>query len=89
MCKHPPMTGPMTSAATRSKRYRRRLRSNRAVLPIEIDLFGVVDALLERGLISEEDSEDRLQVAAAVSWLVERWAKETITRNASRDRRCA
>jgi hypothetical protein len=68
----------MTPAASRSRRYRRRLRQNRAVVAIEVDLFGVSDALIERGFLSEDAGEDRQLLAAAIGRMVDAWAKETV-----------
>lgn len=71
------------SAAERNRRYRQRQREGRSVIGVEIiDPFGLVDALIESGLLSERNCEDKSKIAAATGRVLEDWARKI--RDASR-----
>jgi len=57
-----------TPAAERTRRHRLRRARGQAVLTVCIkDYFGLVNFLIDTGWLGETESEDRRQVAAAVS----------------------
>jgi hypothetical protein len=71
------------SAAERNRRYRARQRAGRSVVAVEVaDPFGLVDTLIDRGLLSEKHCEDRSQLAAAAGRALDEWVKKN--RDASR-----
>lgn len=75
-----------SAGAVRCRRFRQRRRRGLAILPVEVDLFQVVDALIEAGAVAEDDSEDRVKVAAAVARIVHEWAKKIVTHSATAPR---
>ena len=69
----------MTSAE-RSKRYHSRRRAGVIVLPVPVDEFGFIDALLEDGRITDAASEDRQAVVAAAAHILSDYIKKVATR---------
>ena len=58
-------------AAERQRRYRARLRGERCLAWAEIK-YDTVAALIDRGLVTPEDSRDRRKLGTAVASLLER-----------------
>ena len=67
---HPPRT-----AAERQRIRRRRRADGRVIVPVEIDLGEVADALVQARLLSEWDTEDRGKVAGALSKIITTWLR--------------
>jgi hypothetical protein len=59
----------------RQRRYRERQRRGEVMLAVLADEFGLIDALIDAGLLSERDAESRVLVEGAVSRLLAAWAK--------------
>jgi len=70
------------SGAERARAYRARQRVGHQVFAIDVDAFGVVDALIEAGRITEAEAEalEPTRVATALSVLVDDWRK-SVTRD--------
>ena len=62
------------STTAQQRRYRARLKADRAVLLVEVDEFGLADALIEMAE-SEDTSEDRTALALAAGSLLRDWAR--------------
>lgn len=62
--------------AERSRRYRARQRRGRRVYPVDVPEFAVVEALLDRALISERDSRDPRLVGKALARVLTSWASD-------------
>src|SRR5258708_24863213 len=71
-----------SSGAQRQRRYRQRRRLGAVIIPVAIDEYAVVDALIEAGILDEDESADRSRVAVALERIVGDWAKNTVTRHA-------
>jgi len=67
--------------ALRSRRCRERKASRRASLRVEVDIFGLADALVEDGRLQQWDSEDSKKIALAVGRLLHEFV-ERVTRHA-------
>jgi hypothetical protein len=74
-------TAIIMQSADRARRYRDRQRRLRSVVPVEVD-FGLVDCLIETGMVPLDRSEDRQAIGAAVAIILAHW-QETVTRDAS------
>jgi hypothetical protein len=72
-----------SAAAVRSRRFRQRRGRGFAILQVEVDHFAFVEAAIEGGLISENDSEDRATLAAVAARVLTEWAKKSVTRRAN------
>ncbi len=68
----------MTPAA-RSRRYHRRKRSGHIVLAVEVDAFGLADAMLEAGILDEASSRDRRKLANAAAQVLAAWVRKSAT----------
>lgn len=55
--------------AERQRRYRQRLRDNRAVYQVELD-HDDLHRLIDAGLLSEESADSRLKVTRAIQDIV-------------------
>ena len=62
---------PTSPAAERQARYRARLRGDRALAWAELR-YDCIAAMIDRGLVTEADSRDRLKLGAAVAALIDR-----------------
>ena len=62
---------PRSDAAERQARYRARLRGDRCLAWSELR-YDAVAAMIDRGLVSPEDSRDRRKLGEAVAGLIER-----------------
>jgi hypothetical protein len=69
-------------AAARQAKARERRRKDHIVLPVELHLPSLFEALLTAGLI-DESVEDSNTIALAVAVALERW-KDLVTRDAWR-----
>ncbi len=58
-------------AAERQRRYRARLRGDRCLAWAELK-YDCIAAMIDRGLVTPEDSRDRRKLGAAVASLLER-----------------
>jgi len=70
-----------TTKAEKQRRYRLRQKSERAVIAVEVDLFGLTDAMIEAGVLPLENATERRSVEAAAARVLDAW-KNTVTRNA-------
>jgi hypothetical protein len=59
------------SAALKQRAYRRRCRAGRAVFQIELDQVAAESMLIEIGMLSAADADDRDRVEAALQKFVE------------------
>jgi hypothetical protein len=65
----------MSSPADRQRAHRRRERDGRAILPIEVNLFALSDALVTSGFLEEWNSDDRDEIRAALQRMIETLAR--------------
>lgn len=70
----------MTAASERQKRYVQRQRAETAIIPVEVDVNHIADAMVEAALISEAESTSRKAIGAAASRLLSEWASKIVTR---------
>jgi hypothetical protein len=59
--------------AQRQRKARKRRECGRAVLPVEVPLGPLADVLVDAGLLPEWDSENKTEVAKAVSRMIDSW----------------
>ncbi len=64
---------PALSDAERQQHRRQRRAAGRCVLAVEVELFAVVDRLVETGLLQAWDSEDKTKIAEALSEAIAVW----------------
>ena len=62
------------SSATRKRRYRRRQRLGKLVLPVEVS-GRLIATLIESGYLTEEESLDRRKVASAAGAVLIAWER--------------
>ena len=55
----------------RMRRHRERLASGRVVLPVEVHLSDLADALVEAGWMEAWDQEDRKAIGRGLEWLID------------------
>jgi hypothetical protein len=63
----------MSSAADRQAAYKRRQRHGEVILALRCEYFGLIEALLTAGRISETDALDRRQVELAAGEVLRDW----------------
>lgn len=59
------MTGRALTPAEYQRRYRRRQREGKRVVPVEIDAALIEDGLVARGFLAPANADDTVKVAAA------------------------
>lgn len=64
----------MSGHAARQRAYRERQRHGEAVLPLRVDYFRLIEALLVSGRLSEADALDRSRVKIAAGEVLDDWA---------------
>jgi|HubBroStandDraft_6_1064221.scaffolds.fasta_scaffold1691145_1 hypothetical protein len=62
------------AAARRAMLFRRRRREGITIIPVAIDEFNVLNALIDRRRLSEGESRDRSAVAAALERIIDDWS---------------
>jgi hypothetical protein len=65
------------SNAKRQARYRQRQRDHRAVLPVQVDAFGLDDAIAECKLTESPDDE---VATAALEWWIQKMLNDSAAR---------
>jgi hypothetical protein len=68
--------GKIVTAAARARRGRQRRKSGIIVVPVAIEEFSTVEALIDARRVSEEGSRKREVVGAALAQIIEEWATE-------------
>jgi hypothetical protein len=66
------------SAAARAARHRQRRRTGLRIIPIEVDEFITLNALLDRGILTETEALDRKAVARAPEKIVAAWVSKNL-----------
>lgn len=59
------------TAATRQRRYRQRQRFGRGIVPVEVDLIALSEALIESGYLRLDEATDFNAVCRATSRFLE------------------
>ena len=66
------------SAADRMKALRRRRKTGRVVLPVEVDEVSLIETLIETGRLSRKLADDRKAVADATAKLIDSLVAVTV-----------
>ena len=70
-------TDGQTSAASAKKaRYRARQRAGRVVLPVEVPVNALAEAMIACGMLTAAESENRRTLAIACGSVLRQWAKK-------------
>jgi hypothetical protein len=62
------------STALRQQRHRARERSGRVVLPVEVSLHDLSDALVMAGFVQPWDSDDRDRIQDGLQRMIDTWS---------------
>jgi hypothetical protein len=62
-----------SSAAERARRYRQRRKNELEVLPVEIELPKLIDAMIEVGMVPEDQCEDKRLISKTAGNILRSW----------------
>jgi hypothetical protein len=72
------------SAAQRQAEFRQRERDGRRLLPaVEVELYRLVEAMIDAGLVDEDKSDDLRLIGSIAGRMLDAWARNSVARYAS------